>query len=259
MEIRGKIETFWNEFHEIPEKVEYDDYFDYPLKFLGLIGYNLNLISNAQNLQHRRALIAKIFMMWVNLLNPMFYVAFTAYEAYVKRHNYHEVVFAVIMANLWSVLLTKMTRYFWMKKELTELKDSLREFYPKTSLTARKYLQKFKILSLLITTTCILGSSFFALIPVIVYGVHHEIVTPLPLVSSLLDSSSAFVYPFVYIWEVIVVVQSLLILFGFDIMTITLILTISQEWSELNQEFGKFNFMQKKFLKYFFVRQSEVS
>jgi hypothetical protein len=146
-----------------------------------------------------------------------------------------------------------------MKNELTELKDSLREFYPKTSLTARKYLQKFKILSLLITTTCILGSSFFALIPVIVYGVHHEIVTPLPLVSSLLDSSSAFVYPFVYIWEVIVVVQSLLILFGFDIMTITLILTISQEWSELNQEFGKFNFMQKKFLKYFFVRQSEVS
>lgn len=239
LKFKQKCRNVWRNYRDVSEEITYDDFFDYPLEFLKFISYDFSLVSCTENWKEKLKIISKNLIMWLHLINCFIYVSFMAIESMLKRHNYKEVIFAVIMFNLWSVLFVKMSRYFWIKQEVHDLKNSLKSFYPKLfNSLARKYLQYFRILRLAVTITYVSCSSFFALIPIIVYMIYDEIITPLPFVTTFFDTSNMLVYPFIYIWEQIVVYQALLIHFAFDLMTMSLICAISQEWSQLGQDFG---------------------
>lgn len=227
--------------NDIPSVITSDHFYDYPLKFLNHICFDFTLFSDAVDWKQKKSLISKNIILWCHLVNVMLYVALISYEGLINLNDYQKIILVILIVNLGTVLVVKMSRYFWMKNEVMNLKNSLLEFYPKVNNPiAIKYLQYFRTLRFGIKIFYIICLTAFALIPVIVYMIYGEIVTPIPSAQSLFDATRTLIYPLIFIWQMIQCYEGLLIHFGFDLMTITLIVTIAMEWSILSHDFSKF-------------------
>lgn len=232
---RQKCEDFWRKLREVPEVITFGNFFDYPRKFLGYISYDHPRLWEDRNRKWK----SKNCRMFGYLLNILIFPILVGFEAHMNNDSEKKIT-SVIIFSLWMVLVVKMLRYFWKKKEVIKLQNSIRKFYPKTCTElVRKYLRNLKIVHF-VTQFCLIFYSFgFALIPIIVYAIQGKLISPLNLFSFLIDIRRIWIYPFVYIWELCVPFQCLLVQLAFDLMTITLVVAISQEWSQLGQDFGK--------------------
>lgn len=224
----------------VPSVITHSHFYDYSSEVLKFIGFEFTFLADAIDWKQKCKLMCMNFFLWANLINVMFYVALTDIEVLLNHENFHLIIHGILSFNLLAMLTVKLSRYFWMKKEVIDLQNSLKEFYPKIDdLTAMKYLRYTKRLRFGYTVTYIFTSSAFALIPIIVYLTYDEVVLPMPLAPSLFDYTRKVLYPFTFIWEMTQIYGGMLIHFGFDLMTITLITTIALEWSTLSQEFSE--------------------
>lgn len=237
----NKIKNIFLKCREYLQFIAHENVFEFRIKFLKFIFYDFESISNVpKNWKERQSIIVRTLMMWFTLINPFIYISSLLLEIFSENHDNHRIIFGVMAICLWSTLAFKMFLYTWKKKEILNLIESLKEFYPKNqSLITIKCYKQSKLLGLGSVMVLMLSVITVALIPLIVHLYNGDVVMPLPFPKTFFDPTQNFTYPFFYAWQLIVFAQGISISFGFHFMTYTITSTIALEWSILAQDFCK--------------------
>ena len=238
-----KFRKFRNWMRSRPWLLEHEHFFKFPVKFLSYMAYDFALVSSATTRKEKWKIIAKNCYLWSHVLNVLMYVSITSYGMLLAPHDIQEVLFGVMSCLIWSFLAFKTAVYAWYKKDIKKMIDGLNNYYPKpfngNGQNFYKKLKRYWIGSVVLFVICVLG---FALIPLIVYLHTGRLVTPIPFNLQLFDPTQSVTYPLFYLWMILAAVQGCFLHFGLDMMTFTLISTISLEFENLADEFSEFFF-----------------
>lgn len=244
----GKVRKFGKWMKSNPWLLEHEHFFNFPVKFIKYLSYDFDELSSATTRKEKWKIIAKNCILVFHVLNILAYVAITSYGDFIAPHKIQEVLFGVMICLVWSFLAFKTATYAWFRQDIKKLIDGLNAYYPKTfngnGKNFYKKLKRYWVGSVVLFIICILG---LALIPPIVYHYTGQLVMPLPFNLDLFDPTQSVTYPLFYLWMILVIIQGCFIHFGFDMITFTLISTISLEFENLAEDFSEI-FLNFKFI-----------
>lgn len=223
-----------------PLRINFKDFFGFPIKFLKLYSFDLSSGSLAGNQTEKFLLILKSFIPWIYMINATA-LSLSISLAMLEGNQFDilKSTFATINSITCLYIVIKLAHFHWYKNDICELVKSLSEFYPKVlNPIAEKYFFYTKILHKVSVAACIVCDVGTALIPVISYFGYGANVTIYPFPKSIFDpSKNVMTYLMVYLWQAFGLVEAVFLYFAPDIMIYTIISCLSLEWEELCCDF----------------------
>lgn len=222
------------EFRYVPWMIKHEDIFGKPTEYLEKLSFYFPTHSRSKDL------LPKIILCLIFLNNSVFFTM-DAVDMFSDLAITNRTLFGSIYLLGWVFVGGKLVHYYYAKKEIEDMPNSLQEFYlKKFSDNAGKYFWHLKLLRIGIKFTMYACIFSVALTPVAVYFIYGNIITPLPIPSWIwVPPNLNYSYPLLYLWSLSILIQSIKIYFLFDMMTFTIFSAISLEWEILDENFRK--------------------